>query len=53
MYHIVVHIDGRDYTVKTQGVAAHARISAIRRGQHTISVTVTDVLVYAKTSANW
>ncbi|TGD56190.1 hypothetical protein C9F10_00025, partial [Salmonella enterica subsp. enterica serovar Poona] len=50
--HIVVHIDGRDYTIEnTGGNLAFTPDQPLSDGQHTISVTVTDIAGNTKTSA--
>ncbi|MGU6878272.1 non-fimbrial adhesin SiiE [Salmonella enterica subsp. enterica serovar Newport] len=50
--HIVVHIDGRDYTIeKTGGNLTFTPDQPLSDGQHTISVTVTDIAGNTKTSA--
>ncbi|VEB51361.1 Ig domain-containing protein [Salmonella enterica subsp. enterica] len=42
--HIVVHIDGRDYTIEnTGGNLTFTPDQPLSDGQHTISVTVTDI----------
>ncbi|EBA8622474.1 Ig-like domain repeat protein [Salmonella enterica] len=50
--HIVVHIDGRDYTIEnTVGNLTFTPDQPLSDGQHTISVTVTDIAGNTKTSA--
>ncbi|APH28988.1 non-fimbrial adhesin SiiE [Salmonella enterica] len=50
--HIVVHIDGRDYTIEnTWGNLTFTPDQPLSDGQHTISVTVTDIAGNTKTSA--
>ncbi|EDK0375514.1 Ig-like domain repeat protein [Salmonella enterica] len=50
--HIVVHIDGRDYTIEnTRGNLTFTPDQPLSDGQHTISVTVTDIAGNTKTSA--
>ncbi|ECE0094217.1 Ig-like domain repeat protein [Salmonella enterica subsp. enterica] len=50
--HIVVHIDGRDYTIEnTGGNLTFTSDQPLSDGQHTISVTVTDIAGNTKTSA--
>ncbi|EDQ7547349.1 Ig-like domain repeat protein [Salmonella enterica subsp. enterica serovar 4,[5],12:i:-] len=50
--HIVVHIDGRDYTIEnTGGNLTFTPVQPLSDGQHTISVTVTDIAGNTKTSA--
>ncbi|EEA5786036.1 Ig-like domain repeat protein [Salmonella enterica subsp. enterica serovar Lattenkamp] len=50
--HIVVHIDGRDYTIEnTGGNLTFTPDKPLSDGQHTISVTVTDIAGNTKTSA--
>ncbi|ECY7154952.1 Ig-like domain repeat protein [Salmonella enterica] len=50
--HIVVHIDGRDYTIgNTGGNLTFTPDQPLSDGQHTISVTVTDIAGNTKTSA--
>ncbi|EAP5233253.1 Ig-like domain repeat protein [Salmonella enterica] len=50
--HIVVHIDGRDYTIEnTGGNLTFTPDQPLSDGQHTISVTVTDIAGNTKTSA--
>ncbi|EBV3279439.1 Ig-like domain repeat protein [Salmonella enterica subsp. enterica serovar Wangata] len=50
--HIVVHIDGRDYTIEnTGGNLTFTPEQPLSDGQHTISVTVTDIAGNTKTSA--
>ncbi|ENX5996635.1 non-fimbrial adhesin SiiE [Salmonella enterica] len=50
--HIVVHIDGRDYTIEnTGGNLTFTPDQSLSDGQHTISVTVTDIAGNTKTSA--
>ncbi|MEH6177659.1 non-fimbrial adhesin SiiE [Salmonella enterica subsp. enterica serovar Typhimurium] len=50
--HIVVHIDGRDYTIEnTGGNLTFTPDQPQSDGQHTISVTVTDIAGNTKTSA--
>ncbi|WP_079792847.1 Ig-like domain-containing protein [Salmonella enterica] len=50
--HIVVHIDGRDYTIEnTGGNLTFTPEQSLSDGQHTISVTVTDIAGNTKTSA--
>ncbi|EAA3727445.1 Ig-like domain repeat protein [Salmonella enterica subsp. enterica serovar Newport] len=50
--HIVVHIDGRDYTIEnTEGNLTFTPDQPLSDGQHTISVTVTDIAGNTKTSA--
>ncbi|EKC4341127.1 non-fimbrial adhesin SiiE [Salmonella enterica] len=50
--HIVVHIDGRDYTIENTGEnLAFTPDQPLSDGQHTISVTVTDIAGNTKTSA--
>ncbi|MGL3401029.1 Ig-like domain-containing protein [Salmonella enterica] len=49
--HIVVHIDGRDYTIEnTGGNLTFTPDQPLSDGQHTISVTVTDIAGNTKTS---
>ncbi|EAT0076556.1 Ig-like domain repeat protein [Salmonella enterica subsp. enterica serovar Bovismorbificans] len=49
---IVVHIDGRDYTIEnTGGNLTFTPDQPLSDGQHTISVTVTDIAGNTKTSA--
>ncbi|EHB1207456.1 Ig-like domain repeat protein [Salmonella enterica subsp. enterica serovar Typhimurium] len=50
--HIVVHIDGRDYTIENSGEnLTFTPDQPLSDGQHTISVTVTDIAGNTKTSA--
>ncbi|EAP0082206.1 Ig-like domain repeat protein [Salmonella enterica] len=50
--HIVVHIDGRDYTIEnTGGNLTFTPDQPLSDGQHTISVTVTDIAGNTKISA--
>ncbi|EAU5939489.1 Ig-like domain repeat protein [Salmonella enterica] len=50
--HIVVHIEGRDYTIEnTGGNLTFTPDQPLSDGQHTISVTVTDIAGNTKTSA--
>ncbi|ECE1963123.1 Ig-like domain repeat protein [Salmonella enterica] len=50
--HIVVHIDGRDYTIEnTGGNLTFTPDQPLSDGQHTISATVTDIAGNTKTSA--
>ncbi|EBT8195650.1 Ig-like domain repeat protein [Salmonella enterica] len=50
--HIVVHIDGRDYTIEnTGGNLTFTPDQPLSDGQHAISVTVTDIAGNTKTSA--
>ncbi|HGA7780124.1 TPA: non-fimbrial adhesin SiiE [Salmonella enterica subsp. enterica serovar Saintpaul] len=50
--HIVVHIDGRDYTIEnTGGNLTFTPDQPLSDGQHMISVTVTDIAGNTKTSA--
>ncbi|EDT9069385.1 Ig-like domain repeat protein [Salmonella enterica subsp. enterica serovar Oranienburg] len=50
--HIVVHIDGRDYTIEnTGGNLTFTPDQPLSDGQHTISITVTDIAGNTKTSA--
>ncbi|EAO4560154.1 non-fimbrial adhesin SiiE [Salmonella enterica] len=50
--HIVVYIDGRDYTIEnTGGNLTFTPDQPLSDGQHTISVTVTDIAGNTKTSA--
>ncbi|EBK2968511.1 Ig-like domain repeat protein [Salmonella enterica] len=50
--HIVVHIDGRDYTIENTGWnLTFTPDQPLSDGQHTISVTVTDIAGNTKTSA--
>ncbi|EDE4905834.1 Ig-like domain repeat protein [Salmonella enterica subsp. enterica serovar Typhimurium] len=50
--HIVVHIDGRDYTIEnTGGNLTFTPDQPLSDGQHTISVTVTDIAGNTKTLA--
>ncbi|EDG6897478.1 Ig-like domain repeat protein [Salmonella enterica subsp. enterica serovar Muenchen] len=50
--HIVVHIDDRDYTIEnTGGNLTFTPDQPLSDGQHTISVTVTDIAGNTKTSA--
>ncbi|ENV1553913.1 non-fimbrial adhesin SiiE [Salmonella enterica] len=50
--HIVVHIDGRDYTIEnTGGNLTFTPDQPLSDGQHRISVTVTDIAGNTKTSA--
>ncbi|EDF8719819.1 Ig-like domain repeat protein [Salmonella enterica] len=50
--HIVVHIDGRDYTIENiGGNLTFTPDQPLSDGQHTISVTVTDIAGNTKTSA--
>ncbi|EAV2276558.1 Ig-like domain repeat protein [Salmonella enterica] len=50
--HIVIHIDGRDYTIEnTGGNLTFTPDQPLSDGQHTISVTVTDIAGNTKTSA--
>ncbi|EJZ0069405.1 non-fimbrial adhesin SiiE [Salmonella enterica subsp. enterica serovar Infantis] len=50
--HIVDHIDGRDYTIEnTGGNLTFTPDQPLSDGQHTISVTVTDIAGNTKTSA--
>ncbi|EGK7636153.1 Ig-like domain repeat protein [Salmonella enterica] len=50
--HIVVHIDGRDYTIENTGEnLTFTPDQPLSDGQHTISVTVTDIAGNTKTSA--
>ncbi|EBZ4060390.1 Ig-like domain repeat protein [Salmonella enterica subsp. enterica serovar Newport] len=50
--HIVVHIDGRDYTIEnTGGNLTFTPDQPLSDGQHTISVTVADIAGNTKTSA--
>ncbi|EBW6037605.1 Ig-like domain repeat protein [Salmonella enterica subsp. enterica] len=50
--HIVVHIDGRDYAIEnTGGNLTFTPDQPLSDGQHTISVTVTDIAGNTKTSA--
>ncbi|EDH0712928.1 Ig-like domain repeat protein [Salmonella enterica subsp. enterica serovar Virchow] len=50
--HIVVHIDGRDYTIEnTGGNLTFTPDQPLSDGQHTISVTVMDIAGNTKTSA--
>ncbi|EAC1236308.1 Ig-like domain repeat protein [Salmonella enterica] len=50
--HIVVRIDGRDYTIEnTGGNLTFTPDQPLSDGQHTISVTVTDIAGNTKTSA--
>ncbi|EAQ6216745.1 Ig-like domain repeat protein [Salmonella enterica] len=50
--HIVVHIDGRDYTIENTGRnLTFTPDQPLSDGQHTISVTVTDIAGNTKTSA--
>ncbi|EDZ8710522.1 Ig-like domain repeat protein [Salmonella enterica] len=50
--HIVVHIDGRDYTIEnTGGNLTFTPDQPLSDGQNTISVTVTDIAGNTKTSA--
>ncbi|HFS9191869.1 TPA: non-fimbrial adhesin SiiE [Salmonella enterica] len=50
--HIVVHIDGRDYTIENKGGnLTFTPDQPLSDGQHTISVTVTDIAGNTKTSA--
>ncbi|ECT0145978.1 Ig-like domain repeat protein [Salmonella enterica subsp. enterica serovar Kentucky] len=50
--HIVVHIDGRDYTIEnTGGNLTFTPDQPLSDGQYTISVTVTDIAGNTKTSA--
>ncbi|EIC6393519.1 non-fimbrial adhesin SiiE [Salmonella enterica] len=50
--HIVVHIDGRDYTMENTGEnLTFTPDQPLSDGQHTISVTVTDIAGNTKTSA--
>ncbi|EAM1948613.1 Ig-like domain repeat protein [Salmonella enterica subsp. enterica serovar Infantis] len=50
--HIVVHSDGRDYTIEnTGGNLTFTPDQPLSDGQHTISVTVTDIAGNTKTSA--
>ncbi|WP_079904284.1 Ig-like domain-containing protein [Salmonella enterica] len=50
--HIVVHLDGRDYTIEnTGGNLTFTPDQPLSDGQHTISVTVTDIAGNTKTSA--
>ncbi|EBG6725290.1 Ig-like domain repeat protein [Salmonella enterica subsp. enterica] len=50
--HIVVHIDGRDYTIEnTGGNLTFTPDQPLSDGQHTISVTVTDIAGNTITSA--
>ncbi|HAB1660553.1 TPA_asm: Ig-like domain repeat protein [Salmonella bongori] len=50
--HIVVRIDGRDYTIEnTGGKLTFTPDKPLSDGQHTISVTVTDIAGNTKTSA--
>ncbi|EIP1420491.1 non-fimbrial adhesin SiiE, partial [Salmonella enterica] len=50
--HIVVHIDGRDYTIENSGGnLTFTPDQPLSDGQHTISVTVTDIAGNTKTSA--
>ncbi|EDL8860690.1 Ig-like domain repeat protein [Salmonella enterica] len=50
--HIVVHLDGRDYTIENKGGnLTFTPDQSLSDGQHTISVTVTDIAGNTKTSA--
>ncbi|HAO3754779.1 TPA: Ig-like domain repeat protein [Salmonella enterica] len=50
--HIVVHLDGRDYTIENKGGnLTFTQDQPLSDGQHTISVTVTDIAGNTKTSA--
>ncbi|PVL87471.1 Ig-like domain repeat protein, partial [Salmonella enterica subsp. enterica serovar Weslaco] len=50
--HIVVHIDGRDYTIENTGEnLTFTPDQPLSDGQYTISVTVTDIAGNTKTSA--
>ncbi|EBV1891028.1 Ig-like domain repeat protein, partial [Salmonella enterica subsp. enterica serovar Coquilhatville] len=50
--HIVVHLDGRDYTIEnTGGNLTFTPDQPLSDGQHTISATVTDIAGNTKTSA--
>ncbi|EAX9486421.1 Ig-like domain repeat protein [Salmonella enterica subsp. enterica serovar Isangi] len=50
--HIVVHLDGRDYTIEnTGGNLTFTPDQPLSDGQHAISVTVTDIAGNTKTSA--
>ncbi|EIO1568967.1 non-fimbrial adhesin SiiE [Salmonella enterica] len=50
--HIVVHIDGRDYTIENTGEnLTFTPDQPLSDGQHTIFVTVTDIAGNTKTSA--
>ncbi|EEO0293379.1 Ig-like domain repeat protein [Salmonella enterica] len=50
--HIIVRLDGRDYTIENSGgVLTFTPDKALSDGQHTISVTVTDIAGNTKTSA--
>ncbi|MKA91170.1 Ig-like domain repeat protein [Salmonella enterica subsp. enterica] len=50
--HIVVHLDGRDYTIEnTGGNLTFTPDQPLSDGQHTIAVTVTDIAGNTKTSA--
>ncbi|ECG3769335.1 Ig-like domain repeat protein [Salmonella enterica subsp. enterica serovar Stanleyville] len=50
--HIVVHLDGRDYTIENKGGnLTFTPDQPLSDGQHTISVTVTDIAGNTKTSA--
>ncbi len=50
--HIVIHIDGRDYSIEnTGGNLTFTPEQPLSDGQHTISVTVTDIAGNTKTSA--
>ncbi|HCL5252348.1 TPA: Ig-like domain repeat protein, partial [Salmonella enterica] len=50
--HIVVRLDGRDYTIEnTGGVLTFTPDKPLSDGQHTLSVTVTDIAGNTKTSA--
>ncbi|EAR7738838.1 Ig-like domain repeat protein [Salmonella enterica] len=50
--HIVIHLDGRDYTIEnTGGNLTFTPEQPLSDGQHTISVTVTDIAGNTKTSA--
>ncbi len=47
----MVHIDGRDYRENTGEFNLYAGSTTVSDGQHTISVTVTDIAGNTKTSA--
>ncbi|WP_079800937.1 Ig-like domain-containing protein [Salmonella enterica] len=50
--HIVIHLDGRDYAIEnTGGNLTFTPEQPLSDGQHTISVTVTDIAGNTKTSA--
>ncbi|EBQ5983921.1 Ig-like domain repeat protein, partial [Salmonella enterica subsp. houtenae serovar Houten] len=50
--HIIVRLDGRDYTIENSGgVLTFTPDKALSDGQHTLSVTVTDIAGNTKTSA--